>query len=273
MTVSVADSSFVRQLVRERSSIALGEDKEYLIEARLAPLARREGFGSVTELIGILRTGQMELRAEVVGALATNETWFFRDVHPFDALRQHVIPAVLAANGNRSLSMWSAAASTGQEAYSLALLVLEHFPDVPRVTILGTDLSGDVVARARAARFSQFEVNRGLPVSLLVKYFERRGLQWELNDHARTMVTFQQLNLANPLPAMAPMDVVFLRNVLIYFEPPTRTAVLGRIAQVLRPGGYLLLGSTETTYGLDTSFERVQFGRATCYQLKDGRGL
>jgi chemotaxis protein methyltransferase CheR len=270
MNVSVADSSFVRQLVRQRSSIALGEDKEYLIEARLAPLARREGLGSVAELISVLRDGHPGLHDEVVGALATNETWFFRDVHPFDALRQHVIPSVLAANDGRSLSMWSAAASTGQEAYSMAFVVLEHFADVSS-SILATDLSDDVLDRARAGRFSQFEVNRGLPASLLVKYFSRVGLQWQLDDRVRSMVTFRQLNLAEPMPTMATMDVIFLRNVLIYFEPVTRATVLGHLIRVLRPGGYLFLGSTETTYGLDSSFRRVPFEKATCYQLKDGR--
>jgi chemotaxis protein methyltransferase CheR len=269
MTVSLADSRFVRELVREQSCIALGEDKEYLIEARLAPLARREGLDSVAELITVLRAGGKGLRDEVVGALATNETWFFRDLHPFEALRQHVIPAVLAANGGERLSMWSAASSTGQEAYSLALLVLEQFADVPRLTILGTDLSDDVLTRARSGRFTQLEVNRGLPAPLLVKYFERHGLQWQLLDRVRAMVTFRQLNLARPLPAMPAMDIVFLRNVLIYFEPLTRVAVLGHVMQVLRPGGYLFLGSTETTYGLAASFDRVQFGRTTCYQLKD----
>jgi chemotaxis protein methyltransferase CheR len=271
MSVSVADSSFVRQLVRERSSIALGEDKEYLIEARLAPLARREGLGSVAELIGVLRDGNPGLHDEVVGALATNETWFFRDVHPFDVLRQYVIPSVLAANDHRSLSMWSAAASTGQEAYSLAFVVLEHFAEVSRSSILATDLSEDVLDRARAGRFTQFEVNRGLPSSLLVKYFSQVGLRWQLDDLVRSMVTFRRHNLAEPLPTMATMDIVFLRNVLIYFEPATRAAVLGHVIRALRPGGYLFLGSTETTYGLDSSFQRVQFEKATCYQLKDGR--
>ena len=271
MTVSVADSSFVRQMVREQSSIALGEDKEYLIEARLAPLARREGLESVGELINVLRAGKLELRDEVVGALATNETWFFRDLDPFEALRRHAIPAILASNGGSSLSMWSAAASTGQEAYSLALLVVEHFAEVPQVTILGSDLSSEVIDQARSGHFSQFEVNRGLPVSLLVKYFSQEGNRWRLLERVRAMVTFRQLNLARPLPAMAMMDVVFLRNVLIYFEPVTRVAVLDRVARILHPGGYLFLGSTETTYGLGSSFQRVQFGNATCYQLKDGR--
>ena len=206
----------------------LFRSKAYLIEARLAPLARREGLGSVAELIDGVRTGEMDLRDELVGALATNETWFFRDLHPFEALHQHVIPAVLAANGNNCLSMWSAAASTGQEAYSLALLVLEYFPDI-RSTIVGTDRSEDVLERARGGSFNQFEVNRGLPISLLVKYFTRQGLRWLLDDRVRAMVTFRQLNLDRPLPTMPPMDVILLRNVLIYFEPPTRAAVLERI--------------------------------------------
>ena len=271
MSVSLADSNFVREMVRERSSIALGEGKEYLIEARLAPLARREGLETVGELIDVLRAGRLELRDEIVGAMATNETWFFRDFHPFEALRRHVIPAVLAANGGKSLSMWSAAASTGQEAYSLALLVAENFAEVPDVTILGTDLSGEVIDRAREGCFSQFEVNRGLPVSLLVKYFSQEGIRWRISEQIRAMVTFRQLNLARPLPTMAMMDIIVLRNVLIYFEPLTRVAVLERVVRVLHPGGYLILGSTETTYGLGSSFERMQFGNATCYRLKDGR--
>jgi chemotaxis protein methyltransferase CheR len=271
MSVSLADSKYVREMVREQSSIALGEGKEYLIEARLAPLAHREGLGTVGELIEVLRGGRLELRDEIVGAMATNETWFFRDHHPFEALRQHVIPAVLDANGGKHLSMWSAAASTGQEAYSMALLVVEDFAGVRDVEILGSDLSGDVIDRAREGCFSQFEVNRGLPVSLLVKYFSQEGIRWRLHQQIRDMVTFRQLNLARPLPAVAMKDIIFLRNVLIYFEPLTRVEVLERVVEVLHPGGFLILGSTETTYGLGSSFERMQFGNSTCYRLKDGR--
>jgi chemotaxis protein methyltransferase CheR len=270
MTVSVADSRFIRQMLQDESCIVLGDDKEYLIEARLGALARREGLDSVGELISLLRGGELELRDDVVGALATNETWFFRDLHPFEALHRYVIPTILAAGGG-SLSMWSAAASTGQEAYSLALLVLEHFPGVPHVTILGSDLSSDVLDQARAGLYNQVEINRGLPVSLLVKYFSQQGTRWQLHERVRAMVTFRQLNLARPLPAMATMDIVFLRNVLIYFEPVTRAAVLEHVVRVLNPGGYLFLGNTETTYGLGSSFQRVQFGKTTCYQLKDGR--
>jgi chemotaxis protein methyltransferase CheR len=270
--VSFADFDYVRKLVYEQSAIALDDSKEYLIEARLAPVAQREGLPSVTELIRALRLGGTRLRDDVVAAVATNETTFFRDVHPFDALRDVVIPAVLADNGGRSVSMWSAAASTGQEAYSMAMLVREHFPNVPRVTILGTDLSADVIARARSGTFPQLEVNRGLPARLLVKHFKRDGVRWQLSDDIRRMVTFRQVNLARPFGDVPAMDIVFLRNVLIYFDLPTKTQVLLRVAQVLRPGGYLFLGGSETTYGINDSFQRVVTGKAVFYRLGEGKG-
>jgi chemotaxis protein methyltransferase CheR len=268
--VSFADFDFVRNLVYEHSAIALDDSKEYLIEARLAPVARQEGLASVTELIQSLRKGGTRLRDDVIAAVATNETTFFRDIHPFDALRDVVIPAVLAANGGRSLAMWSAAASSGQEAYSMAMLVHEHFPQVPNVTILGTDLCEDVLARARSGNFPQLEVNRGLPARLLVKHFERNGHHWQLSDTIRRRVTFRQLNLARTFVAMPAMDIVFLRNVLIYFDAQAKTEVLQRVAQVLRPGGYLFLGGAETTYGISDRFERVQIGKTMCYQLRQG---
>ena len=265
--VSLADFDFVRKLVYEHSAIALDDSKEYLVEARLAPIARREGLSSVTELVRRLRSGEPRLRHDVVAAVATNETTFFRDVHPFDALRDVLIPEVLAANGGRSLALWSAATSTGQEAYSLAILVREHFPHVPNVTILGTDFASDVLARARTGRFSQLEVNRGLPVRLLVKHFVQDGTHWQLKDDIRRMVTFRQLNLAQPLKCMPPIDIVFLRNVLIYFDVATKAQVLQRVANVLRPGGYLFLGGSETTYGIDDSFELVRpSAKTVCYR-------
>ncbi|MEO5838346.1 MAG: protein-glutamate O-methyltransferase CheR [Acidimicrobiales bacterium] len=266
--VSLLDFDFVRELVYEHSAIALDVSKGYLVEARLSPLARREGLSSVTELIRRLRNGETRLRHDVVAAIATNETTFFRDVHPFDALRDALIPEVLAANGGRSLVLWSAAASTGQEAYSLAMVVREHFPSVPNVTILGTDFSADVVARAKRGRFSQLEVNRGLPARLLVKHFVRDGREWQVSDEIRRMVTFRQLNLARPLDRMPEIDIVFLRNVLIYFDAPTKAQVLRRVASVTRPGGYLFLGGSETTYGIDDSFELVRPSPKTiCYRL------
>jgi chemotaxis protein methyltransferase CheR len=268
VAVSCTDYEFIRKLVHDQSSIALGLGKEYLVEARLAPVMQREGLGSVGDLVTVLRTGDAHLRGEVVDAMSTNETLFFRDVHPFDALRETVIPETLAANGGRSLAMWSAAASTGQEAYSMGMLVREQFSLVRNVTILGTDLSAEVIARAASGRYTQLEVNRGLPASLLVKYFERDGREWTLKPSIRDMVTFRQANLARPLRGIPPMDIIFLRNVLIYFDRGTKEAVLAQVARVLRPGGYLFLGACETTYGVDDSYERVIVGRTSCYRYR-----
>ena len=265
--VSCADFEFVRRLVYEHSAIALSNGKEYLVEARLAPLAQREGLSSVGELVEILRKGGTRLRDDVLHVMATHETSFFRDIHPFDALRQTIIPSVLKANGGHRLSMWSCAASTGQEAYSLALVIREHFPAIANVTILGTDLSHDVLARARDGRFSQLEVNRGLPAPMLVKYFERDGREWLLKPAVRNMVTFTPLNLSRPLRGVPPMDVVFLRNVLIYFDAQAKASLLKEVGRILRPGGYLILGGSETTYGIDDSYERVLIGKTACYRL------
>jgi chemotaxis protein methyltransferase CheR len=267
MTCSVEDFEFVRRLLRERSAIAIEPGKEYLVEARLAPLARREGLASVADLVRVLRSGASRLTTAVVEAMTTNETSFFRDIHPFEALRTEVIPRILSANGGSRLAMWSAAAATGQEAYSLALLVREHFRHLTNVTILGTDLSQGVLDRARSGRFTQLEVNRGLPASLLVRYFSQDGVEWQIDDSVRRMVTFRQANLAQPLIGIPPMDIIFLRNVLIYFDAETKRRVLAEIARVLRPGGFLFLGGPETTYGIDPSYERFQVGRTVCYQL------
>ena len=264
MSLSLTAFDFVRRLVAEESALALGEGKSYLVEARLAPIAEREGCDSVEELVGRLRVATPALREDVVQAMTTNETSFFRDVHPFEALRKVVFPELLDKNGGR-LSLWSAAASTGQEAYSLAMLVADHFPTA-RVTILATDLSRDVLARASHGVFTQMEVNRGLPAALLVRHFERDGASWRAREALRKGVDFRQLNLARPWPLLPRMDVVFLRNVLIYFDPPAKRAVLTQTARVLAPGGVLFLGGAETTYGLDDTWERVQVERTAFYR-------
>lgn len=270
MPVSTADFKYVRQLVQDDSALSLSDDKEYLVESRLDPLVKRAGLDSLGDLIDQLRTGTPGLRQHVVEALATHETQFFRDLHPFETLRQEIIPSLLQADGDRRLTMWSAASSGGQEAYSLALLMRESFPDVG-VSILATDISRKVLAQAKLGMFTQLEVNRGLPVALLVKHFDRVGRDWQLHDDVRSMVTFRQLNLDAPLSAVPAMDVVFLRNVLIYFNVEAKIALLGRVGKVLRAGGYLMLGGAETTYGLDDSYERVELGRSICYRIKRER--
>lgn len=271
MTVSAADFQFVRHLVRDQSAIALEDGKEYLVQARLGPLAQREGLGSVAELVDRVRTGSLALRDDVVEAITTNETSFFRDVHPFDALRDTLVPELLQGS-TRGLGIWSAAASTGQEAYSVAILLREHFPNAPDAVVLASDLSRAVLERASSGRFTQLEVNRGLPARLLVRYFDRQGLHWQVKERVRRMVTFRQLNLARPLPVLPRMDIVLLRNVLIYFDTATKAAVLREVARVLRPGGYLFLGSAETTYGLDPQWERVEIGRSVFYRLTGKEG-
>ena len=203
----------------------------------------------------------------------TTETSFFRDQHPFEALRKVVLADLIGRrrDGCR-LHIWCAASSTGQEPYSLALLLREHFPELDgwKVFLLASDLSQAVLARAREGRYKQIEVNRGLPAALLVKYFEQHGTDWQLKPAIRAMVDFQEINLAQPWPALPRMDLVLLRNVMIYFDVATKKTILGRLARLLRPDGYLLLGGAETTFNLDDSFRRVEPLKSGFYQLVSG---
>jgi chemotaxis protein methyltransferase CheR len=264
--------SYVCTLVRNRSAIELEAAKAYLIEARLNPVAKRHGFPTTTELIHSLQAKpKTDLQQQVVEALTTNETSFFRDAHPFNALKTIIIPELIKTNSSRrSLNIWSAACSTGQEAFSIAMLLREHFAEMAHwnVRILGTDLSEDVLEKARAARFSQIEINRGLPAPFLAKYFQREGLNWSLRPELRGMAEFKKLNLIESWPAMPAMDVVFLRNVLIYFAPEAKKMILQKIRKVMAPHGVLFLGAAETTMNLDASFERVQIDHSVFYRLK-----
>lgn len=264
--------SYVCTLVRQRSAIELEAAKAYLIEARLSPVAKKNGYSTPAEMVRALQSKPLAgLQQQLVEAMTTNETSFFRDAHPFEALRTLIVPDLLnSSGGRRVLNIWSAACSTGQEAYSIAILLSEHFPDlVPgRARILGTDLSEEVLTKARAGRFSQIEMNRGLPAALLAKYFRRDGMQWELAPQIRAMAEFGKLNLIEAWPALPPMDVVFLRNVLIYFSPETKKSILQKIRKVMAPKAVLFLGAAETTMGLDDSFERVQFANSVFYRLK-----
>ena len=272
MTLSPLEFNYIRRLVMEQSAIVLDEDKGYLVESRLSPLARREGFASLTQLIDKLQSQHLNgLHYRVIEAMTTNETSFFRDFHPFEALRKNVLPELITKRSQmRELSIWCAACSAGQEPYSIAMLIREHFPDLSRwkVRIFATDLSTEMLARAREARYSQLEVNRGLPASLLVKYFQKRGCDWFLRDDLRQMVEYQVLNLSSAWPLMLPVDIVMVRNVLIYFAFDVKKEILAKIRRVLRPDGYLFLGAAETTFSLDDSYERVPLERATCYRLR-----
>lgn len=264
--------SYVCGLVRERSAIELDASKTYLVEARLGPIARERGFSNTTDLIENARTkGAPDVQRRIVEALTTNETSFFRDIHPFEALRTKIVPELITHNATRrGLNIWSAACSTGQELYSIAMLLRTNFPDLMNwnVRLLGTDISEEVLERARNARFTQIEVNRGLPAALLMKYFQRQEMHWHLTPDVRAMTMFQKLNFIEPWPQLPPMDVVFLRNVLIYFSPETKKAILAKIRKVMAPHAVLFLGAAETTMGLDDAFERVQAANSIFYRLK-----
>ena len=267
-----ADFDYVRNFVREQAAIVLEPGKEYLVESRLQTLARKESIGSLDTLINKLRyDATNSLHRKVVDAMTTNETSFFRDLHPFEALRKTILPDLIARRApERQLRLWCAAASTGQEPYSVMMLLAEHFPEVLQwdFTFLATDLCGEVLTRARSGRYNQLEVNRGLPASLLVKYFVCHGTEWEFSADLRRRVDFREMNLARDWLCLPPMDLIFLRNVMIYFDVETKKAILAKARRLLRPGGYLLLGGAETTFNLDDEFERVTFDKTTCYRVK-----
>lgn len=275
MGISSADFDFVRQVVLTNSGIVLESGKEYLVEARLAPLVRKAAQPSLEALIAGLRRGaDPSLRRQVIEAMTTNETTFFRDVQPFEALRKHILPELIAARrSSRELSVWCAASSTGQEPYSLAMLLLENFPELAgwNWRIIASDLSLDVLERAREGRYNQIEINRGLPAAYLVKYFEKNGVEWQLKADVRRRVDYRQVNLVQTWPTLPMFDIVMIRNVMIYFDVDTKKSILDRIKRHLRPDGYLFLGAAETTMSLDDSFDRVQLDRAGCYRLGAGR--
>ena len=265
----------LRTLLHQRTGIHLGEGKEYFVEMRLCSLATDEGFASPADVLEVLRTEENwgVLHRRVAECLAIAETSWFRDVHPFDELRRSVLPLMMQKRtATRELRIWSAACASGQEPYSVAMLLREHFPQLVswRVHLLATDFSTSVLRRAREAVYSQIEVNRGLPAPMLVKWFRKDGLDWRLRDDARNAVEFRELNLTAPWPAMPPQDIVLMRNVLLYFESPMRRIVLRNVRKVLAPDGLLFLGGGETTLTMDDSFEPVTFGRTVAYRPKPG---
>ncbi len=272
MTVNAPDFEFVRDLVRESASIILDPGKEYLVETRLAPLARSEGFETLSSMVDAIRDGKaIGLRRKVVDRMTTNETSFFRDLHPFDELKKSILPELITRRaGERALNIWCGGCSSGQEPYGVMLVLREHFPMCAdwRVSLLATDINAVMIDRARAGLYSQMEVNRGLPAAMLVKYFEKIGDQWRISDRVRRGIEFREMNLARDCSSVPKMDIVFLRNVMIYFDVDAKRRLLGQLRDVLRPDGYLILGSAETTYGLDDAYERVVFGKAAAYRLK-----
>ncbi len=251
------DYEFLRKLLKERSGLDLSAEKQYLVESRLLPLARRSDLHGISDLVQKMQAGAADLTSEVVEAMTTNETFFFRDKIPFDHLRETVLPALLAARASRkSLRIWSAASSTGQEPYSIAMCLKEKEQALSgwRVEIVATDLSQGVLEKSKAGIFSQFEVQRGLPIQLLVKHFTQAGELWQLNADIRAMVQHRQLNLLQDFSHLGKFDVIFCRNVLIYFDQDTKAAVFERLAKSIEPDGFLLLGAAETVVGITDAF-------------------
>ena len=261
---------YICNLVRERSAIVLEPSKTYLVESRLTPVARTYGMDSIDALVDALRKpNSSKLTQAVIEAMTTNETSFFRDLHPFEALKTQILPKLIESRSReRAINIWSNACSSGQEVYTIAMLLKDNFPDLGgwKVRLIASDLSTQILDKAREGIFNQTEVNRGLPLPMLLKYFQKNGLTWQIKDELRRMVEFRQVNLVESFPQLPAMDIVFLRNVLIYFSTDTKREILNKVRRVLRPDGCLFLGGAETTMNLDVPFERVQLGKATVYK-------
>ena len=266
---------FLQEHLYRHSGLLLEKGKAYLIEARLLPLVAKRQLSGLNELCARLRTRNTDtLNRDVIEAMSTNETLFFRDPAVWEALRTIVLPSLIRnRQSSNRLRVWSAAASSGQEAYSLAMTLMEMPLDSWDVQILGTDISSRMIERARAASYSQFEVNRGLPASHLIRYFERTGRDWQIKDTVKRWVRLEEHDLRQQMQRFGPFDLVMCRNVLIYFDVPTKQAILRQLRNSMSGGGYLVLGSAETTLNLDAQFERQEVGRATFYRVKQERKL
>lgn len=272
MTISAADFEYIRQIVQDQSGVTLSADKSYLADLHLQAIAASAGFSSIAAFVAQLRSQPLnELHFQAIEALVTTETSFFRDRHPFDALRQVVLPELIAQHSrSRSLTIWCAACSTGQEPYSIAMLIREYFPmlEAWSVRLIASDFSRKVLSRAQQGRYTNLEVNRGLSDSLKQKYFQRQSNHWQIKSNIQQMVEFQNLNLLHSWDSIPKADIIFLRNTLIYFETATKQAILKKIRAQLNPNGYLFLGGGETTINLDRAFQRVQLNQAICYQIR-----
>ena len=255
------DFDFLAELVKKRSGLVLTKDKGYLFESRLMPLARKRGMKGLEELVQALRSRRDEpLARDVTEAMTTNESFFFRDIKPFDLLRNDVLPELIKSRAaGKSFRIWCAAASSGQEPYSIAMVLKEAANKLAgwRHEIVGTDISAEMLAKAKAGLYSQFEVQRGLPIQLLMKYFKKREDLWQIDATLRAMVSYRNFNLLDSLTPLGKFDVVFCRNVLIYFDPPTKSRVLDGISKLMPPDGLLFLGGAETVLGLTDKFKPV----------------
>jgi chemotaxis protein methyltransferase CheR len=271
--VTPPDYEYLRKFLKDHSGLDLSADKQYLIESRLLPLARRTGLPGIGDLVQKMKGGSSAFNAQVVEAMTTNETFFFRDRVPFEHFRDLIMPQMLRARANRrQVRIWCAAGSTGQEPYSLAMSLKEMGAALAgwRIEIMASDLSQQVLEKSRTGLYSQFEVQRGLPIRLLVKYFKQVGELWQINAEIRAMVQHRQLNLLHDFSQLGMFDLIFCRNVLIYFDQETKTNVFNRLARAIEPDGFLTLGAAETVVGLVTVFKPVAERRGV-YQPNEVR--
>lgn len=272
MAVSEVDFRYVRELLEKHSAIVLDDNKSYLVDARLGPVANDNGFKSVADMVQRMRVQTFgTLHKSVVEALTTNETSFFRDLAPFEALEKTVLPDVVERRrASRMLRVWCAACSSGQEPYTVAMTLLETYPELERwnVQILATDLNTAMVERTQAGKYSQLEINRGLPARMTLKYFKKKGMKYEARPVLKDMIQARPMNLIERWPRMGPFDVVFMRNVLIYFGTDMKRMIFDRILNVMHPEGYMFLGGAETTVGIHEGFQRLNIPKACCYRLK-----
>lgn len=267
-----SDFKYIADLVKKEAGITLDTGKEYLVESRVDPVARTLGFQDIASFVlHLQRSIDNTQRRQVVESLTTHETSFFRDVEPFEALRAEIIPAIIERQREaKEISIWCGAASSGQEPYSLCMLIREHFPMLSswKIRFIATDISTSILAKAKAGIFNQIEVNRGLPVRLLAKYFKKAEQNWIIEPEIREMVTFSELNLLHSYSSIPPCDLVMLRNVLIYFDIETKRQILTKVSNILRPECCLFLGTAETTLNLSDYYERVSFAKTSCYRKK-----
>ncbi|MBR0824595.1 protein-glutamate O-methyltransferase CheR [Bradyrhizobium manausense] len=264
---------YLRKFLRDHSGLDLSADKQYLIESRLLPLARKSNLSGIGELVQKLQAGSSALITSVVEAMTTNETFFFRDKVPFDHFRETIMPEILKARAARkSVRIWCAAGSTGQEPYSLAMALKEMGAALTgwRVEIIATDLSQEVLEKSKAGIYSQFEVQRGLPIQMLVKYFKQTGEAWQINPELRAMIQHRQLNLLHDFSQLGTFDVIFCRNVLIYFDQDTKINIFNRLARQIEGDGFLVLGAAETVVGLTDTFRPIAERRGL-YKPNDAR--
>ncbi|MCH6256931.1 protein-glutamate O-methyltransferase CheR [Puniceicoccaceae bacterium K14] len=268
--ISETDFKFVCDFTSQNSAIVINDSKRYLVETRLEPVARNNGYETLSDFVQALRSQGKSgnLSEETIDALTTNETYFFRDFHPFNALKKFVIPELIERNkATKSLSIWSAACSSGQEAYSIAMMLRDSFPVLNdwKIKIMGTDLSPTVLEKARKGRYNQIEVNRGLPASMLVKYFQKDGLEWVIKDDLKANTEFRAMNLIEPWPIMQPFDIIMIRNVLIYFDVEVKRTILKKMASCLRNTGYLFLGTSESASSIEDSWNDITLDKTVAY--------